>query len=266
MFIFSKYCQVFQSALTMVLNKKMIRAILTFSFLWASVFSVKAQSISNITATVEEELIRITYDLKGNKDVNEFTIRVYNSLDNFNKPLKLVYGHVGDKVTSGDGRSITWAAKTELKDYKGPVQFEVRGEPIVLIKPLAFGSPVTGSSVKRGKNLTISWTGGARTEAVQLQLMQDGTVKHDLGKQPNTGQYEWTVPKNTPKGTYQLFMASSNGSTLSMPFSVKPKTAAFLKILPILVAGGVVYFLTGSESSPDSPAAGNKLPIPPDPN
>jgi hypothetical protein len=239
------------------------------SLLQAAIFFLSvsgfSQSINNVVATVREDLITVEYDLKPGLDITKYKIQLYASYNNFNTPLTLVSGAVGE-VEGGGRKTITWSARSELRDYSGEVSFEVRAEPIVVVKVLVFGSPVSGATVKRGKTMNIAWTGGSKKEPVQLQLMQKGTAKLDLGKQPNTGQYEWTVPKGTAKGEYQLFISSSSGSTMSMPFKVKPKTGAFIKIFPVVLVGAVVYFLASGSGGETPAPADNKLPVAPDPN
>lgn len=223
------------------------------------------QSIENVVATVRENLITVEYDFNPGSETSRYKIQLFTSHNNFAAPLALVSGAVGE-VEGGGRKTITWAARSELVNYSGDLSFEVRGEPIVAVKPLSFASPVTGASVKRGKNLSITWIGGAKGESVQLKLMQDGAVKQDLGKQPNTGSLDWSVPKKTPKGTYQVSIASATGNAMSMPFKIKPKTGAFIKIFPVILAGAAVYFLIGGNDGPESPPTDTKLPTPPDPN
>jgi len=239
-------------------------SLLLAAFLFLSVSGV-GQSINNVVATVREDLITVEYDLKPGLDITKYKIQLYASYNNFNTPLNLVSGAVGE-VEGGGRKTITWFARSELRDYSGELSFEVRGEPLVVIKPMSFANPVSGATVKRGKTMNISWTGGAKGEQVNLQLMQEGSSKQELGKHSNTGQYEWTVPRGTAKGEYQLFISSSSGSTMSMPFKVKPKTGAFIKIFPVVLVGAVVYFLTSGGGGENPPPADNKLPVAPDPN
>lgn len=244
---------------------KYARHLLFIGFCLLTWHTINAQSIANVMATAQGDMVVIGYDLIAGEETNEFKIQVFASYNNYKEPIRFASGDIGERVTRGNNKTIAWAARSELANYKGNISFEVRGEPIIVIKPFSFGNPLNGSSVKRTKDLNIQWSGGGKNETVQLQLMQNSAVKGSVANTTNTGKYTWKVPKNTPKGTYQLSLNAPSGNTMSMPFKVKPKTGAFVKILPLLVVGGVVAALSGGGSGGDEPS-GNKLPEAPKPN
>ena len=246
------------------LNSRILLTIYcVFIFVIAQVLTpinTHGQTIDNVRAYMSNDVIVIEYDLKATGEANEYKIELYGSHNNYREPIRFVTGDVGERVRSGTRRTITWAVKNELVNFTGDVQFEVRGEPILLIKPFSFGKPVEGSVVKRASNVTIEWTGGAPTENVQLQLMQNNQVKSAIGTAVNTGSYVWKIPSNTPKGTYQLSLNGPSGSTMSVPFQIKAKYSTVIKLLPLLVVGGVAAATLGGGSGNGN----NDLPTPPD--
>ncbi len=225
--------------------------------------SLAAQKIENVKATINGDDIIITYDLTG-KEGQEFKINLYASNSNFSKPIIKASGDIGSKITPGKDKRVVWNAKNELPEYKGDLVIEVRGEAGVIassVRPLSFLSP-TGGNVKRGKILSISWTGGTPTENVDLSLMKDGAVSEKIADQSNNGVHSWQVPKGTKPGTYQLKLTgTSSGFAMSPNFKVKPKTPFIVKILPFLAVGGVAaVLLSGGSKKADD------LPVPPEPN
>ena len=223
--------------------------------------SLAAQKIENVKATINGDDIIITYDLSG-KEGQEFKINLYISNNNFSRPLIKASGDIGSKITPGKDKRVVWNAKNELPEYKGDLIIEVRGEAgmVATLKPLAFLSPA-GGSIKRGKLMNISWTGGTPGETVELSLFKGGEVKEKISEQSNNGVYSWQVPKKTKSGSYQLKLTgNSSGFAMSTNFKIKPRTPFIVKLLPFVVVGAVAYVVLGSgDKSKD-------LPPPPDPN
>ncbi len=227
--------------------------------------SLVAQKIENVRATVNGDDIIITYDLSG-KDGQEFKINLYASNSNFSKAIIKANGDIGSRITPGKDKRVVWNAKNELPEYKGDLVIEVRGEPGAVVssssvRPLAFLSP-TGGGVKRGKLLSISWSGGTPTENVELSLMKNGVVQEKISDTGNSGVFSWQVPKGTKTGSYQLRLTgSSSGQAISPNFKVKPKTPFIVKVLPFLAVGAVAAVLVGGGSKKKA-----DLPVPPEPN
>ena len=207
--------------------------------------TLAAQKIENVKATINGDDIIITYDLSG-KEGQEFKINLYVSNNNFSKPLIKASGDIGSKITPGKDKRVVWNAKNELPEYKGDLIIEVRGE--------------AGGSIKRGKLMNISWTGGTPGETVELSLFKGGEVKEKISEQSNNGVYSWQVPKKTKSGSYQLKLTgNSSGFAMSTNFKIKPRTPFIVKLLPFLAVGAVAYVVLGGEKAKD-------LPAPPEPN
>ncbi len=227
-----------------------------------------AQSIENVRATVQNDYIIIQYDLRTPIPDQEFTITLFSSSNNFSEALKQVSGDVGPNIKPGQGKSISWAAKAELgPGYKGQITFEVRGLPVVTVKPLELLSPAAGSKVKISKELTIEWTGGKPNDEVSLQLMQNGLQKGLITKTKNTGAFTWIIPKSTAKGEYQVLLLAGGNTAQSKPFQIKPKSSPLIFVLPVVVLGGVAYLLFAGDGGGETPPVGNTdLPDAPEPN
>jgi hypothetical protein len=229
---------------------------------WVSILiplALQGQTIENVNATPRGDLIIVEYDLKPTAGATEFKISLYGSHNNYREPIRFVTGDVGERVMSGTRRTITWAVKNELMNFTGDIQFEVRGEPYIPIKPFAFTNPAENNTVKRGSKLKVEWTGGSGTESVQLQLIQDNQVKKVVGNAVNTGTFSWKVPANTSKGTYQLSLTAPSGNATSMPFRVEQKMSTLMKVVPLAIIAGVVIWQLLPDDDPS-----NTLPPPPD--
>jgi hypothetical protein len=226
-----------------------------------------AQSLQNIKAVLQGEMVILTYDLVSSHSADNYSVEVYASHNNFSSPLKAVSGDVGNDIKPGSNKSISWMAKAEIGQFKGSLSFEIRATPYLIIQPYAFTSPAANSKVKKGKTLDIKWTGGLYNEPVTLKLMQNDQLKAVLAETQNKGTYSWQVPKKTPKGEYSILLTAAEGHVLTKPINVV-KGGGFGRLMLFMILGGgaYYYFSLDDESpvSPTTPAA--KLPLPIDPN
>jgi len=197
----------------------------------------------------------ITYDLTGGQADQKYKVSVYGSHNNYSTPLSLVSGDVNE-VTPGTGKRIEWNAKGEIVDYNGDITFELRADPIAAALSLK-----TPSGVKKGKVATISYQGVAPGESVKLELVKSGVVVNQVGVTSDPSKYTWTVPIDVDKGSdYQIRLTTGTRSTTSGSFSIKPKTKAWIYIVPAVVVTGVVVFLVTRPKSTEK-----DLPTPPEP-
>ena len=219
-----------------------------------------AQSIQNVKATPQDGKVIVLYDLIGGKPEQKYTIDLFASHNNFSAPLTEVSGDVGKNITPGTGKKIIWDAALELTTYKGDITFKVKGEAITL--PFAFKKPAKGGSVRRGKNTSVEWEGGKPTQHIKLELYKGTELVNSIAETGNTGQYNWSIPKKTSKGSYTLKLNAGQETVNSQPFKIKSKIPFIVKMLPVVVVGGVVavfVFRCGDCST------SNDLPIAPDP-
>lgn len=78
-----------------------------------------AQQVINVRAEVLNKTVVVWYDLTGGSSGEKFAVQISYSSDggrNFSAPLRSVTGDVGDGVTAGRGKRITWDV---LKDVDG---------------------------------------------------------------------------------------------------------------------------------------------------
>jgi len=247
-----------------------------FIAIFASAFlELKAQKVDNVRATTSGDLIIITYDLSGTKPEERFSVKLYSSHNSFVTPVQQVTGDVGDNIIAGKDRRIAWSAKSEIKDFKGNLSFEVRAD-LIIPAVVPETTPVTPSqfsfgalsSVKRGSNMQINWSGGSNTENVKLELLKEGAPQQTVMNSRNTGSYSWSVPSNMKPGTYQLKITGTSSNAVSSGFSIKHKVPTLLKVLPVVVIGGVVAATAGGGGGGGGPTTPPKvdLPIPSEPN
>jgi hypothetical protein len=235
--------------------------------------SLPAQKIENVTAASSEEQIIITYDLIGAQPGQEFRIQMYSSVDNFGAAVLKVTGDIGNRIPAGTQRRIVWNSKEELNNFKGEVTLEVRGEALASLVPQVEKPVTTSSSIspysikspwstshKRGKALTIIWSGGTPVDNVSLELLKESVPQQKLTDTKNNGNYQWEVPSKMKTGNYQVKLKGPNGETTSTAFRIKPKVPLILKLLPVAGVGYLVVKLLSGGGGDD------ELPEPPEPN
>ena len=147
--------------------------------------------------------------------------------------------------------------------FKGEVTFEIRVN--VMLPFVKFSFPVAGSSMRRGKSNTITWTGGSSNEQLEIELLQNNNRVRSLTTTANSGRYTWNIPKDAVTGKdFQIRITSkqngSNSST-SPSFAIKNKIPWALKLAPVVVVGAVVGVIVAGGSGGSEP-----IPNPPDPN
>lgn len=234
---------------------------------------VVAQKIENVKATSSEEQIIVTYDLIGAQQGQEFRIQLYSSVDNFSTAVLKVTGDIGNRIPAGAQRRIVWNSKEELNDFKGEITLEVRGEALASLVPQAETPPVVSSSIspysikspgssshKRGKSLTIIWSGGTSADNLSLELLQDNVLQQKLTDTNNDGSFVWQVPPKMKTGRYQVKLKGPDGDATSTTFRIKPKVPWILKLLPVAGVGYLVVKLVGGGNG------SSDLPEPPEPN
>lgn len=219
-----------------------------------------AQRLDNIKAEAVSggDQVIITYDISGASPDAKYTVRVYSSHNAYATPLTQVTGDLTD-VPPGIGKRIIWNARAEMVEYTGDVTFELQAD--LVGAALSVKKPGT---VKKGKSVTINYSGVNPGESVKLDLTKGGVVVNQIGVTTDPAKYTWAVPFDVEKGSdYQIRLTTGARSATSSPFSVKSKTKAIVYIIPAAVVVGVGVFLatksSGGKKSKD-------LPTPPDPS
>jgi hypothetical protein len=226
-----------------------------------------AQRIENVKAVASNDKVVVTYDIAEAVDGQKFKVRLYGSHDNFSSPLVMVSGDVGQnaELLAGINKRIEWNAKSELKDYNGDITFEVRAD--IISAAVRIIGPSLGAKFKRGKNLEIEWKGIGSSQIVKLELLKGGYPLTQIGETSNRSNYTYTIPKGSKKGKdYQVRLTSNNATVISDIFTIKSRTPFIVKVLPVLVAGGVAAAVLGGggteDKGPTTPT-GSSLPEPP---
>ena len=200
-----------------------------------------AQQIENLVFRLEETNIIINYDLVGQAEESYF-ITVFSSHNGFSDPIQFVTGDVGENISPGTGKTVTWDARQELGDFKGNLSVRIRAR---LVPIISFENIPPG--LRRGKVNEIKWQPGTSQENIKFELYKGNELVNDLGQIPNIGAWNWNIPKNQKMGKGFRFKAIVlNKSAYSAEFRISPKIPMLLKILPIAgVLGGLVAVLAG---------------------
>lgn len=219
--------------------------------------SIIGQNIINVIPRLDGEKIIISYNLQG--DQNElFRIEIYSSHNNYSSPLKEVSGDMGDDIAPGTNKTILWDAKSVLGNFRGDLDFEIRG--FIMPPFLEFTNPSVGGSLKRGKTNQVSWKLNQTGSQLKFELHQNGSLHTDLGNIQNTGTWSWFVPKKTKPGkNFQIIAISGPKQVSSTSFRISPKIPLVVKILPLAVIGGLVAVIVSGGS--DEPTV-DKIPYP----
>lgn len=203
-----------------------------------------AQQIENLVPTLAGNNIEISYDLIGPEGTT-YDLQLYSSIDNFTTPLKYVSGDIGEEIASGTNKKVIWEARkelTELGTMAGEITFEISGNPTP--PPFNVSSPKAGQTLRRGKSVQLEWQSRSESQ-FRVDLYQSGTVIDRIGTLPNSGTYNWNIPKSVGKGKgYELLFTSTQDLTKSFKspqFIIGPQIGSGLKIgvAAILVGTGV---------------------------
>jgi hypothetical protein len=223
------------------------------------VLSSHAQDFSVKRIESQQGKVTIYYDLADTLGRN-YSIRVYHSGDNFLAAAEHVTGDAGIDIKAGKGKKIVWDTNKEFGEgFTGRVSLEVRGR--VYVPFVRFEKFEEYQKVKRGVPYEISWTGGNTQNLLDFDLYKGDKKVLTITNVPNIGRHKITLPKNVKTGKNYRFRISDSKNkddiVFTDNFTVKPKIPFILKVLPIAILGGVVYFLTNKKDE--------KIPDPVDP-
>lgn len=199
-----------------------------------------AQTIENVKAVFLDGKVIVNYDLKADPNTL-FVIELYASHNNYNLPIKLAQGDIGNEVKPGLQKRVEWDVKSDLKNYKGEITFELHADPAIL--PWAITQPSLKAGLKRGKTGTIIWQGGKATQEVNLELYKGTNLVQAITASPvaNTKKYDWALPAKTKTGSgYSIKLSSGKESVTSASFKINSKIPLYIKLLPIAVLGALV--------------------------
>jgi hypothetical protein len=218
------------------------------------------QQVNNIEATqLDENTIRVSYDLEGELPGQLFTVRLFSSANNFQLPLIFVSGDVGEEIAAGKGKSIDWDIAQELVAFEGDLTFEVRA--LITFSPIDVTFPDQGS-IRRGTTQQITWLGSNLSEYVDIELFRDDKKVSTIARTQNDGSHAWTIPQDVKAGQGYTVKVSSTSSTQFDQgdyFSIRRRVPLLLKVVPAaLIVPAVILILDDGGSGPEI------LPRPPD--
>lgn len=208
-------------------------------------YNTYSQSLKNIKAETKGDQVIVTYDLESPDKEQGYKVSLYSSHNNYNQPLKLVSGDVGENVLPGKGKRITWDAKGEVRNFNGNITFEVRAS--TALPAIQFKNPISGTKFKRGKTYQITWEGGPTNADYNVVLFRNGVEQTKLGTSEDNRKFTWSVPGSMKAGGNYTIKLINGGEeiTTSKEFAIKPKVPMLVKVLPVVAAGviGAFFFL-----------------------
>jgi hypothetical protein len=213
--------------------------------------TLHAQEFSMKTVELAGEKLILHYDLSDSVKNRFYTITLYSSKDNFLNPLEKVTGDIGIEVKPGANNKIIWSAKDELgASFQGGVSLEIRGK--VYIPFVRLTGFEDYKSVKRGKPIVVTWSGGTRQNILNFELYKGDEKIWVQPSVANTGNYELKIPTNVKPGHGYRFRISDSKNkdevVFTTPFTIKRKVPLGLKVLPVAAVGTVIYLLLGKSA------------------
>ena len=224
--------------------------------------SLQAQRIENIDVQLVNENIILSFDLLPQESIAEkYDLAITSSIDGHKKPLQVKNGSVSD-VAPKNRLQYTIDGIQNLGDFKGEVKFRIKAT--LTYSPLRILSPKDKISVKKGKTLELSWAGGNNTSEYNIELYKSNVLSTTIESKNSSKKSNWKVPKNFRTGNdYKIKIAvdgKENQSVFTKQFTIKRKIPILIKVMPLVVAGGVFALISGGGGSDPDPV----IPIPPD--
>jgi len=208
--------------------------------------------VENFKSTASGGIVIITYDLKSADPSQKFKIAVYSSHDNYANPVSHVTGAVGENVSPGKGLRIEWDAKSSLpQDFNKETTVRLRGVAMVQAKPLE------KTVYKKGGNVELAWSGGGKSDKINIELMREDAVYKTLAEgADNSNAFSWKIPKNLKAGkTYSLRLTDVTNPmqpSATSQFEIKAKIPMVVKIAAAaVVIGGGIYLATQGNNDDD---------------
>lgn len=223
-----------------------MKSVIIGLFLLLNASTLCGQIVDQVVSSFDGERVTVAYDLKSKKAGERFRVLVYGSHDNYSQQL-VVTGDAGEQVTPGDGKQIVWEAKRDLPpNFNADVQIKLKVIPAYEVSALQF-QPLALTSYKKGRSISITWTGGNPADKLMLELYQDHQ-RHQIieGNFDNKGNYNWRIPKNLKGKNYSfrlVNLVNPAQQAESNTFKIKSKTPAAAIIAPVLVLGAGAAFL-----------------------
>jgi hypothetical protein len=207
-----------------------------------------AQDFTIKRVEMEGDLVNIYYDLMDTTARRTYTVNLFSSRDNYITALEKVTGDLGLEVKPGPNRKISWNTRGELGDaFEGEVSLEVRGRLYIPFVRLD-GQYET---MKRTKSYEMTWTGGTQQNILNFDLYKDGEKITSFPNIANVGHYTLVLPSSVKPGKgyhFQITDTKNKDQIVNTPpFVVKAKYPLILKAVPVVLVGGLVYWLVSRQ-------------------
>jgi hypothetical protein len=231
----------------------LVKPYLLLAGFFVATASTQAQTLEKLNASFDGEKMVVTYGLAYADANQKFKVALYSSHDNYKQPI-LVTGDAGENVLPGTAKRVVWEAKRVLPaDFDGDIQIKIKTSRVVAPKLII--APLALKTYKRGRTISMKWTGGFTTDKMKIELIKNNVVDQlVVDKMENKAAYEWAMPKSVKGRNYTLRITNSarpNEAAESVPFRVKPRIPFLVKILPILAGGAAYVFFSGAEATPE---------------
>ncbi|MCB0489783.1 MAG: hypothetical protein R2820_01145 [Cyclobacteriaceae bacterium] len=207
--------------------------------------SVRCQQLIIDNTSIENERIKIHYTLKDTTAGNRYTVRVYGSHDNYLSPLESLEGASGINIGPGS-HELTWNPGELGTSFAGSIALEVRAR--IYVPFVQFEGFEEYKKIKRLKPYTLTWSGGTERNILNFDLMKGDKKVLAIPGIANTGHHTLVLPQSIKPGDYNLRISDSKNKdevVFSDDFKVQRKWPLLIKVLPVLVVGGVISQLVG---------------------
>jgi len=192
------------------------------------------QQITNVQDIQQDDDIRITYDLYGGNNIEQFTVSLYVSLDgrsSWRGPLAAVSGDVGPGIRPGRDKTIIWRVLEEFDELQGnsiyfkvtatytPMRFDFEPE-MVSVKGGTFrmGSNDGDSDEKPIHSVTLSDYSIGKYEVTNAQFC---AFLNEKGNQQEGG-VEWINLEGSYKNEKCRISSSGNGFKVQRGYEEHP--------------------------------------------
>ena len=205
-----------------------------------------AQSLELGRIEYVDELVVIHYSLMDSTPGRLYVVRAYFSQDNFLTPLNNVNGDLGFEVRPGIEKKIFWNPRKELgSSFNGKVAVELRATVFVpFIKLNAFEKY---KNVVRGRNYTITWSGGSAQNILNFELLQNDKLVASFPNIANVGHHGLKFPVRVPVGeNYRLRVLDSKNPDEVVhtgTFSIRRRIPQAFKLTGVTILGAGIFAL-----------------------
>lgn len=207
--------------------------------------------VDNVKLVPSGDKFVITYDLTSSEPNQKFKITAFSGHDNYASPIQHVTGAVGENIAPGKGLRIEWDARSSLPaNFNGTIAIRLRGVAMPMLKQ------IEQSVYKKGNSIPINWTGGSKTDKMNIELVRDGKVQKVIASGiENTSSMTWKIPGSVKAGKdYTIRLTNATDPmqpSASNSFDIKPKIPLLVKLAVPVVAGVAIWAATQGGGSDD---------------